>query len=127
MSGAFDMKLIKFGLVGASGIAIDFSVTWLCKEKAGLNKYLANSAGFCCAVFSNFILNRLWTFEANSRPFATDLFKFVLVSLAGLLLNNLLLYLFIKHIKLNFYFLKLMVIGLVFFWNYFANFFFTFN
>ena len=127
MSGAFDIKLIKFGLVGASGIAIDFSVTWLCKEKAGLNKYLANSAGFCCAVLTNFLLNRLWTFEATGRPFAPDLFKFVLVSLGGLLLNNVLLYLFVKHIKLNFYLLKLMVIGLVFFWNYFANFFFTFN
>jgi len=124
MSGAFGLKLIKFGLVGASVIVIDFSVTWLCKEKAGLNKYLANSAGFCCAVFSNFILNRFWTFEATSRLFTPDLLKFAMVSLAGLLLNNILLYLVVKYIKLNFYLLKLMVVGLVFFWNYFANFFF---
>jgi hypothetical protein len=38
-----------------------------------------------------------------------------------------LLYLFIKKVKSNFYFLKLVVIGLVFFWNYFVNFLFTFN
>jgi hypothetical protein len=50
-----------------------------------------------------------------------------LVSLAGLLINNVLQYLLSKYIKTNFYIIKLTVTGLVFFWNYFLNFLFTFN
>jgi putative flippase GtrA len=127
MSSIFDTRFIKFGLVGISGMAIDFSVTWLCKEKLQLNKYIANSAGFCCAVISNFLLNRYWTFNAIAQPVAGQLAKFALVSATGLLINNILLYLLVKYFKTNFYLLKLIVIGLVFFWNYFINFLFTFN
>lgn len=127
MMNAFNSRLLKFGIVGCSGMVIDFFITWLCKEKLGFNKYLSNSLGFCCAVTNNFLLNRYWTFQNNAHPFATQFASFVLVSLSGLLINNGLLYLFIKKVKFNFYLLKLIVIGLVFFWNYFANFLFTFN
>lgn len=122
-----DARFLKFGLVGLSGMVIDFGVTWVCKEKLQLNKYISNSLGFCCAVINNFLLNRYWTFEATTLPIAGQFAKFVLVSATGLLINNILLYLLVKYFKTNFYFLKLIVIGLVFFWNYFANFLFTFN
>lgn len=127
MSRLLDPRFIKFGLVGISGIVIDFSVTWWCKEKWQLNKYISNSAGFCCALASNFILNRYWTFEQTGRLFVTQFATFALISITGLIINNLLLYLLSKYIKANFYLIKLAVIGLVFFWNYFMNFLFTFN
>ena len=127
MINALDNRIFKFGLVGLSGMAIDFSVTWLCKEKLGFNKYLSNSLGFCFAVTSNFLLNRYWTFESSAQPFAAQFARFLLVSLSGLAINNLLLYLLVKKLRSNFYLLKLLVIGLVFFWNYFVNFLFTFN
>lgn len=127
MSGAIHTQFIKFGMVGISGMALDFSVTWLCKEKLRLNKYISNSAGFCFAVVSNFLLNRLWTFESIQEPAANQFVYFTLVSATGLLINNLFLYLLLKYAKKNFYFLKLVVTGLVFFWNYFMNLLFTFN
>lgn len=127
MINALDNHLFKFGLVGLSGMAIDFSITWVCKEKLGFNKYLSNSLGFCFAVTSNFLLNRYWTFESNAQPFAQQFARFILVSLTGLALNNILLYGLVKKLQTNFYLLKLIVIGLVFFWNYLLNFLFTFN
>ena len=126
MNVFLNSKLIKFGLVGITGMLIDFSFTWLCKEKLRWNKYLSNSIGFTLAVISNFILNRIWTFK-NYDAVAPQFIKFLMVSLAGLLINNLLLYTFIKRTDKNFYVLKLLVIGIVFFWNYFINLFFTFN
>ena len=127
MINALDSRFVKFGLVGLSGMAIDFSITSVCKEKLGFNKYLANSLGFCFAVTSNFLLNRYWTFESGAQPFTPQFARFMLVSLSGLAINNLLLYLLVKKLQSNFYLLKLIVIGLVFFWNYFVNFLFTFN
>ena len=127
MSTLIDARLLKFAVVGVSGMAIDFSVTWIGKEKLQLNKYLSNSLGFCCAVINNFFWNRYWAFAGSSQPLAGQFAKFALVSLTGLLLNNLLLYLLVKYSKSNFYILKLVVIGLVFFWNYCINFLFTFN
>ena len=120
------MRFIKFGVVGISGMVIDFLFTWLCKEKLKWNKYLANSIGFTLAVINNFILNRNWTFE-NNNAVAPQFLRFLLVSLSGLAINNLILYFFIKKTNRNFYLLKLITIGIVFLWNYFIILFFTFN
>lgn len=127
MITGIESRLLKFGLVGISGMLLDFSITWICKEQLRINKYIASSAGLTAAVVSNFLLNRSWTFEQHGAVITNQFFKFLLVSLTGLAINNLLLYLLIKRTKLNFYFLKLFVIGLVFFWNYSINLVFTFN
>ncbi len=127
MSTFIDTRILKFGIVGISGMVIDFSVTWICKEKLLLNKYLSNSLGFVCSVLSNFMLNRHWTFAVSSHPAGIQLVKYLLVASAGLLINNILLYVMLNVFKAHFYLSKLLVIGIVFFWNYFANSFFTFN
>ncbi len=48
-------KFIKFGLVGLSGMVIDFFFTWLCKEKLRWNKFISNSIGFILAATSNYV------------------------------------------------------------------------
>ena len=61
------VKLAKFGVVGLIGMCVDFFTTWLLKEKLQLNKYVANSIGFTCAVVLNFFLNLHWTFQASAQ------------------------------------------------------------
>lgn len=122
-----DARVLKFGAVGLSGMVIDFSVTWLLKEKLKLNKYIANSAGFFCAAVSNFILNNVWTFDTPDAGTAKRFCLFILIAVCGLLISNISLYFLIKYVKINFYILKLAVIGIVFFWNYFLNLTFTFS
>jgi putative flippase GtrA len=119
-------NMIKFGIVGLSGMIVDFSITWLLKEKLSLNKYVANSVGFSAAVVNNYLLNRYWTF--NSRDSINDEFsRFLVVSIAGLAINNILLSLLIRKWKLNFYVSKVFAILLVFCWNFFVNSYFTFG
>jgi putative flippase GtrA len=65
-------KMLKFGTVGFIGMLWDFLITFLLKEKLKLNKYLANSIGFTCAVINNFILNLYWTFQVSGNT--TNLF-----------------------------------------------------
>ena len=127
MNTLINIRLLKYALVGILGMSIDFSATWICKERFRLNKYLANSVGFGLAVISNFLLNRYWTFHQNSGTAEIQFVKFVCVSVAGLVINNLLLFILVKTARRNFYFLKLVVIGIVFCWNYLANLLFTFN
>jgi putative flippase GtrA len=119
-------KMLRFGVCGLVGMLLDFSITWFCKEKLKWNKYAANSTGFAVAVTNNYLLNRLWTFNDHSEKVLPQFTSFILVSLAGLLLNNLLLALFHQQLKIKFYPAKAMAIGLVFFWNYFASSYFTF-
>lgn len=120
------VKLLKFGLVGLTGMGVDFSITWLGKEKLHINKYIANSAGFSVAVLSNFLLNYYWTFSSKSN-FTSSLAKFVLIAVAGLLINNLVIYFFNDRKYLNFYVSKALAIVVVFFWNFGLNYLFNFH
>ena len=126
-NGVFSVEFLKFGVVGISGIAVDFFITWLLKEKIKINKYIANCAGFSFAVFNNFLWNRYWTFNNNVQPFGEQFLKFASISIIGLAINSLLLLIFVKYIKINFYLIKLMVIALVFLWNFYLNYLFTFH
>lgn len=121
------IKFLKFGIVGASGVAVDFGVTWLCKEKVRLNKYVANSTGFLCAVVSNYLLNRVWTFHSQDPAVVTQFSKFLLASLVGLGINNGIIYLLTERFGVKFYPAKLVATGVVTLWNFWANYTFTFH
>jgi len=120
-------KLIKFGVVGFSGMLVDFGFTWILKEKIKTNKYVANSTGFVLAATSNYFLNRIWTFESKNNHIATEYLSFFGISLAGLIINNMIIYLLNEKLKLNFYLSKLIAIGVVTIWNFLMNYIYTFK
>lgn len=121
------LKFIKFGIVGASGVVVDFGITWLLKEKLRLNQYLANSTGFMCAVLSNYVLNRIWTFHSQDNAVGIQFAKFFVVALIGLGMNNALIYFFNEKQKLPFYVSKAIATAIVMLWNFGANYLFTFT
>ena len=121
------LKFLKFCVVGFSGMVIDFSTTWLLKEKAKVNKYVANSTGFILAATSNYIWNRIWTFQSENSQIAVEYFSFILISIAGLGINNFVIYLLNDRLKINFYLSKLLAIGVVTVWNFLMNFIITFR
>ncbi len=120
-------KIIKFGIVGLSGMVLDFLITWVCKEKFLMNKYIANSLGFSVAVVSNFFLNYYWTFQKNDNNINIDFIKFILFALIGLGLNNFFLFFFHNKGKIPFYAAKALAIACVFVWNFTSNYFFNFH
>ncbi|WP_281636432.1 GtrA family protein [Flavobacterium marginilacus] len=121
------IKFFKFGLVGFSGLLIDFSITWICKEKLLLNKYLSNSFGFLFGVVNNYFLNKYFTFHNTDNHLATQFLSFLIISVIGFLLNTSFLYLLQKNTKINFYVCKAIVTIIVFVWNFTANSLYTFK
>lgn len=119
-------KFIKFGLVGLSGVFVDFAVTYLLKEKLQVHKYLANSAGFLVATVSNYLLNRFWTFHSADPAAFTQFGKFLGIALVGLGFNNLIIFILNDKLKINFYLSKVFAIGAVSLWSFFANYIYTF-
>lgn len=121
------LKFLKFGMVGASGVIVDFGFTYLCKEILKLQKYLANAIGFTLAASSNYIFNRIWTFHSLNPEIGIEYSKFLLISLIGLGINTLILWLLVSKYNKKFYVSKLFAIGIVTVWNFFINLIFTFN
>jgi putative flippase GtrA len=126
LSRAFLFKFIKFGIVGFSGLFVDFGITYICKEWLKIQKYISNSIGFITAATSNYILNRVWTFESKDPNIALEYTEFLAISLIGLGLNNLILWIIHSRFGMNFYLSKLFAIGVVTIWNFLANYYITF-
>lgn len=123
----FILKFLKFGIVGASGVIVDFGFTYLCKEIIKIPKYISNAIGFTIAASSNYILNRVWTFRSHNPEIGIEYGKFIFISLIGLGINTLILWILVSKYKRNFYLSKLFAIACVTVWNFFANMAFTFN
>ena len=120
------LKFIKFGVVGFSGVIIDFGFTYISKEYLKAQKYLANAIGFTMAASSNYVLNRIWTFQSHNPHIAEEYVRFLLVSILGLGISTLVIYFLNGRLKMNFYMAKLFAIGGVTVWNFFVNILYTF-
>lgn len=119
-------KFIKFGIVGISGVLVDFGVTYISKEWLKIQKYIANAIGFTLAASSNYFLNRWWTFHSQNPEIAIEYGRFLFISLIGLGINTLVLWLLVSRGKYNFYLAKLFAIAVVTIWNFIANLNYTF-
>ena len=119
------LKFLKFIIVGFTGMVVDFSITILLKEKLKIHRYIANSAGFVLAASSNYLFNRLWTFESNNPKILVEYSTFFIISVIGLIINNLVIYLLEK--KLKFYFAKFVAIMITSVWNFLANYYLNFT
>ncbi|MCD4697801.1 MAG: GtrA family protein [Bacteroidales bacterium] len=127
LSWTFIWKFLKFGIVGFSGLFVDFGITYLCKEKLNVPKYLANAIGFCIAASTNYIFNRIWTFHSNDPEVLLEYSQFFAISLIGLAINTMVLWVLVSRYKKHFYLSKLFAIAVVTIWNFLANYFITFG
>ncbi len=120
-------KFLKFGVVGLSGVLVDFGITYTCKEVLKIPKYVSNAMGFTVAASWNYFFNRIWTFQSHDPEITAEFLRFFSVSLIGLGINTLILWLLVSKFKMNFYVSKLFAIGTVMIWNFVVNLLVTFH
>ena len=138
------VRFLKFATVGAFGALIDFGVMNLMTHMFSMKLVMAGTISFTCAVISNFMLNRFWTYpDSRSRHFLHQLGMFVIVSAAGIAFRIPILHfveppmaylignvsgisaadahILAKNATLAF------AIGIVMIWNFFINRYWTYN
>lgn len=137
-------RFLKFALVGALGALIDFGVMNALSHWANMSLVVAGTISFICAVISNFIWNRIWTYpESRSRPLIGQLSMFFLVNLAGVAIRIPILHYFeppllrfvesalhTTYILAELYAKNLTLaaaVGIVMMWNFFVNRYWTYN
>lgn len=120
-------QFVKFCLVGASNVTIDFSVFLLLTGLARLHYLQANVGSFFVAVSWSFFANRRWTFRHAEGDARAQYLRFALTNLGGLLIQSSLLYLLHERAGLDVRLAKLFAIFVTTFWNFFLTKFWTFR
>jgi dolichol-phosphate mannosyltransferase len=91
---ALPRGLIAFATVGAMGVVVNSLVLLGLREWAGVPYLLASAVAIEAAIVHNFILNDLWTFRARRGPGTLSRFgRFQVVSLGGMAINLIILWL----------------------------------
>jgi putative flippase GtrA len=137
-------RFYKFALVGTLGAIIDFGVMNLLTQLAHFDLVLAGVISFICAVMSNFIWNRFWTYpESRSRALLHQLGMFSLVNFAGVAIRIPILHFLeppLQHLfetmrQISYDTAELLAknltlaaaVGIVMLWNFFVNRYWTYN
>jgi putative flippase GtrA len=90
------LQLVRFGLVGGIGFAVNLGVYALGVHAVGLDYRVAAVVAWLVAVMNNFILNRHWTFDARDGRMHFQAIRFLAVSLVAFGVSLLLLTLFVE-------------------------------
>jgi putative flippase GtrA len=78
-------RFLKFATVGAIGSALDILIMNLLTQLFNMRLVYAGTISLICAIISNFMLNRYWTYpDSRSRHFLHQLSMFFLVNLMGI-------------------------------------------
>lgn len=127
-------RFVKFAIVGASGLVVDYAMLNLLVYGFGASSALAIAIAFVLAASNNFVWNILWVYPESRESFWRHFPIFLIVNAGGLGINELILFLFEQPIEALF---NSHVIGLnitkaiaavvVMIWNFFVNRFVTFR
>jgi len=138
-------RFFRFLVVGSIGAVVDFGVMNLLTQLLGFSLVLAGTISFVCAVISNFIWNRYWTYpDSRSKSIGKQLAMFFAVNTAGVGIRIPILhfveppleYIFMQqHLALGTFSAQVLAknltlaiaVGIVLLWNFFVNRYWTYN
>ena len=136
-------RFLKFMAVGVIGAVVDFGIMNLFSKLFGMALVWAGTISFICAIISNFIWNRYWTYpDSRSRPISRQLIMFFVVNVAGLAIRLPILHYLEPPMRAMFISMSLPVftpeflgknftlavaVGVVMLWNFFVNRYWTYN
>jgi putative flippase GtrA len=138
------VRFLKFASVGALGSLVDIGIANLLTHIFNMRLVYAGSISFICAVFSNFTLNRYWTYpDSRSRPLMHQLGMFFLVNSIGIAIRIPILHYVEPFMTQEFETMThlssataeslaknatlILAIGVVMMWNFFINRYWTYN
>lgn len=136
-------RFLKFMVVGVIGAVVDFGIMNLLTKLANLSLTIAGTISFICAIISNFLWNRYWTYpDSRSRPLPRQLAMFFLVNVAGVAIRLPILHFgeppilkLFERLSLTIFtpeflaknFTLAVAVGVVMLWNFFVNRYWTYN
>ncbi len=113
------LQMVKFGAVGFLCFLIDYGIMLLLTELAGVNYLISCSISFSVSVIVNYLLSMHFVFAAKAdMKKRTQFVIFVILSVIGLGLNQLFMWLFVDLVHIPYQIAKLAVTAIVMLFNF---------
>lgn len=112
-------QIIKFGVVGFLAFCVDYGILYLLTDIFGCNYLLSSAISFSVSTVFNYTFSMKFVFVSkdNVNKFA-EFSTFVLLSLTGVGITVLLMYIFVDCINVHYLIAKIVVTSIVMFYNF---------
>lgn len=112
-------QIIRFGFVGGGAFAIDYGIMIFLTEIAGINYLVSSAVSFVISVIFNYILSVKWVFDVSGERSRTqDLTVFMILSLIGLGINQLIMWLTVDKLHIFYMLAKIGATAVVMVYNF---------
>ena len=112
-------QVIKFGIVGGSAFVIDYGLMIFLTEVVCINYLISNGIAFSASVIFNYIMSVKWVFDVKQNKSKTNqFFVFVLLSLVGLGINQLIMWISVEKIGVYYLLSKIYATIIVMIYNF---------
>lgn len=110
-------QILKFGVVGGIAFVIDYGILFLLAKVIGLNELISAAISFIISLTFNYFLSTKWVFEAKKQT-PKEVIIFALLSVVGLGINEVLIYLGTKKLGIDVMIVKLFATAIVMVYNF---------
>ena len=112
-------QIVKFGVVGTICFGIDYGLMILLTEVGGLDYMISSGISFSVSVVVNYLLSMRFVFRPREAGGRTKEFSvFVMLSVTGLLLTEILMWVNVEKLGLHYMFSKIAVTVIVMGYNF---------
>ena len=113
------LQIFKFIIVGGTATIIDWLVYYVLYNFLHVNPLIANILSFTVSVIYNYIASVKWVFDVNKEKSKIKMvIEFLVFSVIGLLISELLLWLGINKLNLNAMLVKIVATAIVMVFNF---------
>lgn len=114
-------QILKFGVVGGIAFLIDYSLLYILTEYAKIPVLYSSVISFSVSVIFNYILSTKWVFTTKEKQTLKDFIIFVLLSVIGLGINQLIMYLGVDKLNIYYMIVKLFATAVVMVYNFISR------
>lgn len=113
------LQMFKFLLVGGLAFVIDYVTLIICKEVFNIPVLISAAIAFTVSVVVNYILSVKWVFDVDkSKSEKKNFIIFIVFSVIGLGLTELIMWLGVDIIKINYLIVKIIATAIVMVFNF---------
>lgn len=111
-------QLYRFGVVGIISFIIDYLLLIFMVEVIGIYYMFSATVSFAVSTIFNYIFSMLWVFKIERLNKHRNFVIFILLSIIGLVINQVIMYVFVEKFKVYYIITKLIATAVVMIWNF---------
>lgn len=110
-------QAVRYVVTGLSSAAFEFAFLFVFKDLVGLSVIASNSTALAIVFWFNFLMNRYWSFKSKTK-LSKQLAMYLVLFIFNLGASDLIMYLLVDRLSMQYLLAKVFAIGAVVCWNF---------